>query len=290
MIVTSLKLGLKVELSLGNINKWLNRNSEPSTINYMRHTGINSQAGQVGLVVLLVMVVLLTMGLSIMSQTTRDVSQSRQEEEATRVFNAAEAGIENALSQDFSVITSLNSDPTGVGSSSEYQYSITPLTTSYSTTVNVGHSAEIYLNTGLSGTIQIYWGANQTCGTASGLILTVYGSSTRHLAYGCQGNGDNFDAPDSYGDSVNGISYAMRKQLTVLSTDILVRLRPVYQNSGILVISDTYALPSQGHLITSTGTNDNGTETKVIQVERGRPIAPSILDFAVFSGGSLTHN
>ena len=63
------------------------------------------EAGQAGLIVMLVMVVLLTLGVSIATRSTQDVTQSRQEEETSRVFDAAEAGIEEALAGALGTIT-----------------------------------------------------------------------------------------------------------------------------------------------------------------------------------------
>ena len=43
---------------------------------------------------------MLTVGLSLAANTSSDLIISQQEEESNRVFNAAEAGIEKALSED----------------------------------------------------------------------------------------------------------------------------------------------------------------------------------------------
>src|SRR6185369_1704811 len=61
-----------------------------------------TQSGQIGIIIILIMVVLLTVGLSLASRSTREVRLSQQEVESNRVFNVAEAGIEQALSSDFS--------------------------------------------------------------------------------------------------------------------------------------------------------------------------------------------
>ena len=256
---------------------------------YMKPETKNYQSGQVGLVVLLVMVVMLTMGLSIMSQSTRDVTQSRQEEETTRVFNAAEAGIETALNSDFNLIIATETSPeTAVGSSSEYQYSITPVTSGFTARVEQGHSSEVYLGSvGAISNIIVHWGYGEECDTLpnpASLIITIYGSTTRHFAYGCQSLGDDFDQPSSY----NSNGYAMRRIVTLAIGDRLIRIRPVYNTTDILVSNGSFTLPPQGHQIVSTGTSGIGDETRAIEVNRTRPIAPSIFDYAVFSGGSLT--
>ncbi|MFH0863897.1 MAG: PilX N-terminal domain-containing pilus assembly protein, partial [Candidatus Gottesmanbacteria bacterium] len=58
---------------------------------------IGKQNGQILLIVLLVMVVGLTMGLSLATRSATDVKISSQLEHSSRAFAAAEAGIEAAL-------------------------------------------------------------------------------------------------------------------------------------------------------------------------------------------------
>lgn len=54
-------------------------------------------AGQALLIILLVMAVALTIGLSVIARSITDIAISKKEEEAAKAFSAAEAGIEQAL-------------------------------------------------------------------------------------------------------------------------------------------------------------------------------------------------
>ncbi len=54
-------------------------------------------SGQALLIILLVMAVALTIGLSVIARSITDIAISQKEEEAARAFSAAEAGIEQAL-------------------------------------------------------------------------------------------------------------------------------------------------------------------------------------------------
>src|SRR5690554_2189542 len=56
------------------------------------------QSGQIGVIVLLTMAGMLTIGLSLASRTTQESLLTGKETESARVFNAAEEGIEEALS------------------------------------------------------------------------------------------------------------------------------------------------------------------------------------------------
>lgn len=59
-----------------------------------------AKSGQILLVVLLTSIILLTVGLAITSQTITDLNVTTQEQQYTRSFNAAEAGIEDLLGYD----------------------------------------------------------------------------------------------------------------------------------------------------------------------------------------------
>lgn len=63
----------------------------------MLKTARSRQSGQALLIILLVMAVVLTIALSVASRSVTDITISQKEEEASRAFSAAEAGVEQAL-------------------------------------------------------------------------------------------------------------------------------------------------------------------------------------------------
>ncbi len=71
------------------------------------------EKGQVILVILLVMAVGLTVGLSVASRSITDVQLSTQVEESSRAFSAAEAGIEKALETGLINAVDIPSSPIG---------------------------------------------------------------------------------------------------------------------------------------------------------------------------------
>lgn len=77
---------------------------------------MNSQSGQALLIILLATLVALTIGLTITQRSLTEVSNSTRVEQSTRAFSAAEAGIENALSQ----VSPVNGSVTDLGNSSGY--------------------------------------------------------------------------------------------------------------------------------------------------------------------------
>ena len=80
-------------------------------------------SGQVLVIILLVMIVGLTVGLFLLGRTTVDVSVSKNVEESARGFNAAEAGIEEAIRD----VTTVVVPPVPFASGLTYQVGVTPI-------------------------------------------------------------------------------------------------------------------------------------------------------------------
>src|SRR5690349_3201017 len=78
----------------------------------------NHERGQILLIVVLVMTVALTIGLSVATRTINNIRTSTDEENSQRAFSAAEAGIEQALQN------STASSGTFANNTSSYQTSI----------------------------------------------------------------------------------------------------------------------------------------------------------------------
>src|SRR5258708_19174487 len=89
------------------------------------------QSGQIGIIIILIMVVLLTVGLSLAARSSREVTLSTQEAESTRTFNAAEAGVEQAMSGGFAFTGDvLPSTAANVpGANSQVNYTVTKVHT-----------------------------------------------------------------------------------------------------------------------------------------------------------------
>lgn len=242
----------------------------------------SSEVGQAGLIVMLVMVVLLTLGISIASRSTMDVIQSNQEAETSRVFDAAEAGIETALN---TTTLSAGGDTFDQGGLSvEY-------------TVDEIRSLEVVLDEsqvvgvdidGFDGDVKIEWSKSSDCvsDNPASLVMSVFDADTdtvRRYAYeGCD-HDDGFLTPDlSAGDP-----YSYETTITV-SDEHLIRIRPLYNETWIRVTGD--GLPVQYHQIFSKASSENSGETRAILVDRTKPTAPTIFDYVLFSGGSITTN
>jgi len=251
------------------------------------------QSGQIAIVILLIMVVLLTVGLSLASRTTQEVFLSQQEAESTRVFNAAESGIENALSQDFSGIsaeTELNNvDADNVSV-------VTIITPQGVLETQVTEGSVVHLDlVGLAGgaPIDIEWSRQSGCDASASLITSTYyvdagTTKVEHQAFGpaspCSGsrNTDEF-TQIALGTGSNGYTYS--NTINIPANSQYMRIMAVYADTTIRVTGAEAS--NQFFVIRAEADNDLGDENRAIEVGRSLSTAPSFMDYAVYSGGAL---
>ena len=232
------------------------------------------QQGQAVLIVLLVAALALGFGLSIISRSTTDVKISEQEDQASRAFNAAEAGIENALGSLSSLV---------IGD--DYNLTVDDVRVTYSVNgedfLEGVYSENDIATVVLDGadTLTIEWG--ESCPGAASLLIAVIDSSNQLERYGWNACdlGDDFTYVADPGDD----GYLRKKELAVAANS-LVRIRPVYNQATIRVSGDN--LPVQAYGIDSQAQSPT-LESKAIQVSRTVPAAPAIFDYVLFSGTNI---
>lgn len=247
-----------------------------------------SNSGQVAIVILLIMVVLLTVGLSLASRTTQEVFLSQQEAESARVFNAAEVGVEDALSQDFDSITgTVTLNPTTVSDVSTTT-TIQP-TDTLETQVVEGAAVHLDLTGVPSGSnVTVRWSRESGC-VASILMSTYYddGGTTKviHDAFGPAGcRTDDFAEISSA--LVNGYHYTNNITLESGWTPLFARIRPVYADTALRVSGINF--PTQFYVIRSEADNTQGQENRTVEVGRTLSAAPSFMDYALYSGAGIS--
>ena len=236
--------------------------------------------------------VVLGFGLSIISQSVTDVKISKQEQEAARAFNAAEAGIEEALKSISIGSGNLSVDDVEVSYTVEGETILnSSVKESESVEVNL-EGAEVGLNT-----LTIDWVNSDsslenpgTCAATTGqapasLLISVTDNLNVIRRYGlnsCALSGDNgmTDVADD-GDS----PFLRQYDLVVDASDVLVRIRPVYNQASIKVAGNV-DLGNQAYVINSTAQAPT-LESKAIEVSRTEPATPSIFDYVLFSGTDI---
>lgn len=248
------------------------------------------QSGQIGVVILLIMVVILTVGLSVATRTTQETFLSTQSSESARVFNAAEAGIEQALSTDFNTLvqdetfgTVTDVEDTTVNYSIRRESALeTQLFKGVSVAVNVEG-----VTTGNGITID--WAREDCANNPASFVAAIYSenagvTSVRYRALGNCAKGDGFEQATTL---PSGNPYRFRFTLALQTNDVLVRLQPIYNDTHARVSGSGWILPTQFYRIRSEASNDLGNETRIVEVNRTLPTAPSIFDYALYSGSTL---
>ena len=261
----------------------------------------NTQAGQAGIVIILLTIVLLTIGLSIAGRSVTDIRLSRQEQETTRAFDAAEAGIEDALRQDLGALV-------GGGGSVDVgtcpgpdcitaQYDVDELLV-LETEIEEGETVEVDLD-GFGGTgVVIEWGDANIPELCSGgdlyasIVVAVFDNSgtVRRQPYSASG----CDRGDSFSQTAVSASapYLLRVTENVTANDTFMRVRALYSGTKIRIDSSnpgSFPLPGQYFRIHSQAQTTGG-ETRAVEVTQTDPAPPSIFDFVIFSDSGLEKN
>lgn len=274
------------------------------------------EKGQALLIVILIMVVSLTVGLSIASKTITNLRTSNEEENSQRAFSAAEAGIEKALK--------LGTGSTG-GFNNASNFSVTSSPVSGKWLIfNEGNPIE--QNEGVDvwyyfhkddGSIDylaphvdpgsyfnVYWGrVSEACNNSAAIeVIVVMGTSasdatTKRFAFDPCSRGNNFATPETYPGS-NGSYFVVDNQTFRYKTPvsfslnglnvIMVRVVPLYARTPLSI--STYNpsdkslggvnLPEQGKRIDSTG--QAGGTVRKISVFQGYPKLPSEFFYSLF--------
>lgn len=262
----------------------------------------SGQPGQVAVIVLLIMAALLIVVLNYASRTTDQVFLSGQQQDTTRVFNAAESGVEEVLSEfnganapatttdTFSFDNGITANSTVTAQNGELKWP----------TLLEGMSATIYVGA-TDQQVRVDWASdNGNCNDRASLLLTLYYTEggvvkTKHnpVRPGCydnglQNNGFTASADSSTADYAH---FSVWSGLPVTAEQKILRVTAVYNNTNVLV-SDVEGIQAHDVVVRATDQLDstNTSEERAIQVTRTLPAPPMVLDYAVYSGGDLSKN
>jgi len=266
---------------------------------------MHSQSGQIGIVILLMMAVIMTVGLSVISRTTQDISLSNQTSDSARVFNAAESGLDQALSllQQSFVTGVLTTTGTLTVNDSDVTYDIASSSVMESrifegTSVMINVVDRVANPGGLtgSGALRVDWSKSAfdtDCSSAplqpSSLLVFIYSVNGTQTALrtqaiaGCN-RSDGFTASSTSGTTAG---YRFWTTVALQPGDLFVRLKPLYGDAHIRVAGNGVTLPTEFYTITAQARNQTGNETRKIQVNQTLPSAPSVMDYVLYSGTTL---
>ena len=278
---------------------------------------IQQEEGQALVMIVLVMLVALTVGVAVSSQTLISSRQAVSDENSAQAYAAAESGAEIALKTLKSCSGSDCYDP-GSGSVGDagYEYTVDAhglITTDvYETKLGQDDVIQIDLTRDSAGAplnntdVQIYWWSTDhpeggDTGDLAALEFTyivedagTYVVSAKEAYDGdvVRVSSNDFSTPQG-GNIISGRTYdylastAAVSFTTATETARILRIRSWYNNTWVAVrLGNSKNFSNQGFEITSTGIS--GENERTIRVTRSNPYLPGIFDFVLYSGGDLT--
>ena len=286
----------------------------------------SAQKGQALVIILLVLAVASTIGISLASRSVTDISITNKERESARAFSAAEAGIEEIL------IGGSISGTLGGGEKFDVTLGVTGNSTDYlwPDNISAGDTVGLWLighGTGVTvvcdathpcftgSSIKVCWGEPgspsdqaQTPAIYTSIIyLTTPGNySTARVARitsdpnSARRASNNFSGPPDFSCAIGGKSFAWGQTIDFASLGIpasvyntvnglqTARVRMVYNTSvpHPVGFQAATAFPIQGIKLISTGTAESST--RKIELFNTFAAFPPIFDFGVFPGGAIT--
>lgn len=269
-----------------------------------------NEKGQILLIVLLIMTVALTVGLSLATRTILNVRIVTQEEQSQKAFSAAEAGIEETLRNCSTSSCTPASPPFGGFSQNNTTFSVkVNVSNGYNLLVNAGNQilqdegTQVWLSAygstsgTYNGTISMYWGgSSDTCPGAPALELIIISGSkssptlSRFAVDPCSGrrSSNSFTVAQVGSYTLNSKNFSYNFDTPQIVNGLFMRVVPLYQSTVMGIIASS-ALPVQGFDITSTGTvlGQANPITRRIKVFNSYPQLPAgLFNYTLFSGGS----
>jgi len=260
----------------------------------LRNLVTSSQAGQAGLMVVLMAVVVLTIGLSLLVRTTRQVDITSQQEESTRIFNAAETGIEKALAEVFNAeqanlqFTDINQDLALDNNNASVNLKVAQQK-KLETYLDQGSTAELKLTT--TDPVTIHWSKASCSNNPAALIISIQNTNpgtgaetSRFEAVKGQGcvSGTNFTQ-----SAVGTAPYLFSFTLPILAGDKSIRIEPIF--SGTDIAATGFSIDKAQFLVTAKAQDISGAteQAKAIEVKRTLATPPSFMNYTVYSGTSI---
>lgn len=265
-------------------------------------TLLRSDSGQALLIIVLVMVVALTVGLSVASRTITNLRNTRDQANSQKALSAAEAGIEQSIKSGVSIGLSTISNNTTYSTTVSQVDGTLPFLLNGGNVVPKNDAIYVWVSryedkfsdaSRWSGDLTIYWGNNSgDCNNAAIEISVISGSKaapvlTRYTSDPCgtptleRRGTNNFGNASVSNTPISGRRLYYKKTIPI-TNGLLVRVDPIY-SSAFIGVSGSIALPLQGNIITSTGTSDNTTQRKITVFQSYPEVPAEFFPYILFS-------
>ncbi len=269
-----------------------------------------SEKGQTLLVVVLIMIIALTVGLSVAARSITNIKFATDSSDSLKAFQGAEAGLEEALGSSSDVTITSQQYNSGViidkvtttevsgpaqGGNNFYFIENNGLPISQDDGTDIWLStystdlAQKYLNP-WSGNLTIYWGkSSDACNDAALEILVISGTKNapifnRYAVDPCSTRAANnkFTVANTNSGNILGQRFYYAAALPTISSGLVARIVPFYSSTPIAIAADNSAtFPSQGRIITSSATS--GSSTRKIVFFQGYDSIPSEFFYSLFT-------
>jgi len=270
-----------------------------------------NNSGQALLIILLIMAVALTIGLSVVSRSVTDIRISQEQEESARAFSAAEAGLESLLATggapgivgDFTITT----DTKPLGDSSTFVFPKEIRADDTQTVWLVDHLDEdtLDLDNPKSFTdFEFHWGNENLSGnedTAPALeAVIIYKDlageyTTRRVAFDPKlGRSDGFTNVSDDDHSFSEKRFSFKAKFTddrafPSGSLYALRIKLLYNDEpqvlGIEAFGDP--LPLQGNCYASTAASETTGISRKVEQCQFYPSLSGMFDYVLYSGSSL---
>lgn len=245
------------------------------------------QKGQILLIVILVIIVASTVGLSLASRSITSLRSSTEEAESQKALAAAEAGIERTIQGSIPIAVQ-GSNPSN---NSSYTTQFTSVNGAIflmngDNLIPKDEGADLWLSTYSSvqasnygspwtGDLTVYWGNSSTaCNNSALEIIIVLGPKNnpvlKKYAYDpcpTRQSENHFSVP-AIGGTIVGKTFYYKATISSISSALIARIIPIYGDTYV-GIQGSVALPLQGYKIDSIGTS--GQASRKITVFKGYP-------------------
>lgn len=273
------------------------------------------ESGQALLIVVLVMVIALTVGLSLASRSITNLRNSTDEANSQAAFSAAEAGVEQAVKlgnvTGASILSGVqlhdknqsqisNVDISAIAGDKFLLNNGNPVFQDDGTDIwlspHMDTPAQLF-QTAWNGTLYVHWGTSNDvsgCSDPAMELLIISGTRlaptlTKYAYDACatRRSVNSFPKPPESGafvvNGINGSQTFNYRATFIVTNGMLARIIPLYKPGSIGIIGS--GLPNQGKIITSTGTaGASGTQTvRKISFFEGYDSLPSEVFYSLFS-------
>ena len=264
----------------------------------MKNKKFDFQRGQVALIALLVMLVVGTIALSVASRSITDVSITKQEEEKIRAFSAAEAGIEDLLTQGLASLDIGTGQSPSEDFPIDYEYGVEEIGGGgdgfvFPDPLVNGETVQVWIENGVNTAsgLNVYFGVSDE--ETACLEISVFNSDNTVARYAYKGKnseGEEFDGENGFssssaGGECMGTNYNASVLVPTTNGADFVRIKALYNSVSLAVEPASGKLPVQAYkAIVSTSEGESSAAVEVIQ---SKGVFPEVFDHALWSGDDL---